>query len=113
MNKSRLRTCKACGNQISRHSPFCRYCGHPQPVPLIIWALCLFLLLTLAFYVAFTIYGISHVQELQRHEGAKIHRAAPTACLAVPAAGPPRSHCPATRLRGGAAAVEATPRVSG
>ena len=65
MKRSLLRDCKACGNEISRHSPFCRNCGHPQGTPLMIWLLVLFLLLTMAFYLAFTIYGICHVHELR------------------------------------------------
>ncbi|MBC8217785.1 MAG: zinc-ribbon domain-containing protein, partial [Planctomycetes bacterium] len=30
MKKTMLRDCKACGKEISRYSPFCRNCGHPQ-----------------------------------------------------------------------------------
>jgi uncharacterized membrane protein YvbJ len=31
MKRELLRSCKACGKENSRHSPFCRACGHPQP----------------------------------------------------------------------------------
>lgn len=27
-NNSLLKSCKACGTEISRYSPFCRNCGH-------------------------------------------------------------------------------------
>ena len=60
MAKSPLKSCKACGTQISRHSPLCRKCGHPQGAPLVVWALILFVLLMLAFYVACMIHGILH-----------------------------------------------------
>jgi hypothetical protein len=32
-----LRNCKACGAKISRLSPFCRHCGHPQTGVLAMW----------------------------------------------------------------------------
>lgn len=65
MKKPLLRNCNACGNEISRQSTFCRNCGHPQSVPLIIWMLLLFFLMMLASYLAFTIYGICNVQMLR------------------------------------------------
>lgn len=64
MSKPLLRDCTACGKEVSRHSAFCRHCGHPQGLPLTIWLLVLFLLLLIAFYMAFTIYGMRHVHEL-------------------------------------------------
>lgn len=49
-----LRTCKACGKTISRHSPFCRHCGHPQADVLTKWIIVggalLMLLLSLAVF---------------------------------------------------------------
>jgi len=102
VNKSLLRTCKACGNEISRHSPFCRNCGHPQAAPLIVWLLIVFLLLTMAFYLAFTIYGMSHIGELRQPESSRTPPAAPTACLAVHTTGPSpltdRATCPRRRV---------------
>ncbi len=59
MKESLLRDCKACGKEISRHTPFCRNCGHPQVTPLIIWLLILFLVLMVALYMAFAICGLS------------------------------------------------------
>ena len=53
-----LRTCKACGSDISRHSPFCRHCGHPQGSALVVWLLVAFGMMLLAFYAAFVIYGL-------------------------------------------------------
>ena len=60
MAKPPLKSCNACGTQISRHSPLCRNCGHPQGAPLVIGALILFVLVLLAFYVACMIHGIAH-----------------------------------------------------
>jgi len=68
MNHSLLKSCKACGNQISRYSPFCRMCGHPQGSTFIIWLLVLFLILVLASYTAFMIYCACHVETLETHE---------------------------------------------
>lgn len=78
MGKSLLRDCRACGNELSRHSAFCRHCGHPQAPPVMIWLLVLFLLLTIAFYLAFTIYGMYHVQDFRVYG---ISKAGLTACL--------------------------------
>lgn len=102
MNKSLLRECKACGNEISRHSPFCRNCGHPQGAPLVLWLLVLFLLLALAFYVACTIYAVCHVHELPHPESSRTRPAAPIACLAVHTTRPSpltdRVTCPRRRV---------------
>ena len=65
MKNSVLRDCKACGKEVSRYSPFCRQCGHPQGAPLVIWLLVLFLVMMIAFYLAFAIYGLHNVQELR------------------------------------------------
>jgi hypothetical protein len=65
MEEALIRECRACGNQISRHSPFCRHCGHPQGKPLALWILGLFLLLMIAFYVAITVYCACHVQQFR------------------------------------------------
>jgi hypothetical protein len=56
MKKSILRDCKACGNDISRYSLFCRNCGHPQGSIVAIWLLVLFLLLLVAYYIAIIIH---------------------------------------------------------
>ena len=53
MNDELLRSCKACGKEISRHSPFCRSCGHLQPGALATWIVVGLVLLMLAFCVAF------------------------------------------------------------
>lgn len=68
MNYSLLKSCKACGNQISRYSPFCRTCGHPQGSTFLIWLLVLFLILVLASYTAFMIYCACHVEAFETHE---------------------------------------------
>ncbi|MFO7973865.1 MAG: hypothetical protein R6V12_04445 [Candidatus Hydrogenedentota bacterium] len=65
MEKPLLRSCEACGKEISRHSAFCRHCGHPQKLPLIMWLLVLFLLMMVAFYLAFCIYCMLNVQGLR------------------------------------------------
>jgi len=65
VNESLLKTCNACGNQISRHSPFCRQCGHPQPLPLFFWLLVVFFLMMIAFYLSVTIYGSLHTERFQ------------------------------------------------
>ena len=59
MPKSDLKNCKACGNDISRLSPFCRHCGHPQGSAVVVWLLVLFGVVMLAAYLAFCLYGIS------------------------------------------------------
>jgi hypothetical protein len=65
MTKSALRDCKACGKEVSRHSPFCRQCGHPQGYPLVIWLLMVFLLMMIAFYLTFTVFGLCNVEDLR------------------------------------------------
>lgn len=65
MRKSHLNDCRACGNSISRHSPLCRHCGHPQGKPLAIWALGIFLMMMVAFYIAMTVYCACHVQRFR------------------------------------------------
>jgi len=62
MKKSVLQNCKACDKEISRYSLFCRHCGHPQGSMLAIWLLVLFLLLMVAYYIAFIIYGMTLVE---------------------------------------------------
>ena len=52
MKNDLLHSCKACGKEISRDSPFCRHCGHPQRKVLAKWIVAGFVLLTLALYVA-------------------------------------------------------------
>ena len=77
MNKSLLGNCNACGNQISRHSPFCRNCGHPQGAPLMIWALVVFALLILTFYLACMIHGITHPERHGVKRDVPTHSAPP------------------------------------
>jgi len=110
MSNPLLQSCRVCGKEISRHSAFCRNCGHPQATPLMVWLLVLFLLLTLAFYVAFTIYGICHVHELRQPESSRTRSAAPTACRAVRTTRPSPTANPAACPRGGAAVMETTHR---
>ena len=106
MNESLLRNCKACGNEISRHSPSCRNCGHPQGAPLMIWLLVSFLLLTMASYLAFTLHGICHVHELQQPGSSRARPAAPTACPVLHATRSPTSTGRAIRPRRRAALTE-------
>lgn len=61
-NKSLLKSCRACGTEISRYSPFCRTCGHPQGSSLTVCLLVVFLLLMLAAYLAFMIYCACHAE---------------------------------------------------
>jgi hypothetical protein len=79
MERSLLRDCNACGKEVSRHSPFCRNCGHPQGSPLIITLLVLFVILTLAFYVGFMIYAACHIDEFQKRESSQTSFEAPAA----------------------------------
>ncbi len=62
MDNALLKSCKACGTEISRYSPFCRNCGHPQGSNLVIGLLVLFLLFMLAGYVTFMVYCACHVE---------------------------------------------------
>ena len=52
MKPELLRSCKACGKEISRHTPFCRSCGHPQTGVLATWIVVGFALLMLAVSIA-------------------------------------------------------------
>jgi RNA polymerase subunit RPABC4/transcription elongation factor Spt4 len=56
MSKSPLKQCKACGGEISKYTPFCRHCGHPQHPNIWIWLLGLFVIVLLAAYTAFMLY---------------------------------------------------------
>ncbi len=58
MEKAKLNDCRECGKSISRQSPFCRECGHPQGSAVAIWLLALFLLMLLAAYLTFCLYGM-------------------------------------------------------
>ncbi|MBN1124720.1 MAG: zinc ribbon domain-containing protein [Sedimentisphaerales bacterium] len=60
MVRSPLNQCKACGKEVSKYSPFCRHCGHPQGLPVVIWLLVLFFIIVLAAYTAFMIYCSCH-----------------------------------------------------
>jgi len=53
MKDELLRSCKACGKEISRHSAFCRSCGHPQAGVLAAWIVVGLVLLMFALCVAF------------------------------------------------------------
>lgn len=63
MNRPLLKSCRACGTEISRYSPFCRNCGHPQGSNLAIGLLILFLIILLGSYMAFTIYCALHAEK--------------------------------------------------
>lgn len=52
MKRELLRNCSACGKEISRHSPFCRSCGHPQGGALARWIVVGFALLVFAASIA-------------------------------------------------------------
>jgi predicted amidophosphoribosyltransferase len=60
MNRTMLKNCRACDNEISKYSPFCKNCGHPQGSNLIICLLVLFLIFVLASYTAFMCYCSCH-----------------------------------------------------
>ncbi|MGM0490266.1 MAG: hypothetical protein ACQESR_26360 [Planctomycetota bacterium] len=53
MKNDLLRNCKACGKEISRHSAFCRNCGHPQVSVLAAWIVGGLVVMMLLFSVAF------------------------------------------------------------
>jgi len=59
-----LKSCKACGTEISRYSAFCRNCGHPQGSNLAIGLLILFLIVPPGSYAAFMIYCALHAEHL-------------------------------------------------
>lgn len=65
MEKPLLKNCKACGTEISRHTPFCRNCGHPQGWPLLVWSCGAFLLLLIAVYLAVIIYCGCNVERFR------------------------------------------------
>ena len=65
MNNSALRDCRACGNSVSRYSPFCRQCGHPQGYPVVVWLLIALLMLMIAFYIAIVVYCALNVHDLR------------------------------------------------
>ena len=52
MKHKLLRGCRACGKEISRHSPLCHSCGHPQTGVLAIWIVVGLALLMFAFSIA-------------------------------------------------------------
>ena len=54
MKHELLRSCKACGKEISRRSPFCRSCGHPQAGALATWIVAGLALLMFALCIAFS-----------------------------------------------------------
>jgi hypothetical protein len=64
MNQSLLKKCKACGGEISKYTPFCRHCGHPQGSNLMIFLLGVFFIVLLAAYTAFMIYCSGHAEQL-------------------------------------------------
>jgi len=59
VSASKLKSCKACGSEISPLSAFCRQCGHPQGSILAIWLIVLFGVVLLAAYLAFCLYGLT------------------------------------------------------
>jgi hypothetical protein len=56
--KSLLRSCKACGRDISRHSILCRHCGHPQASPLAVCLLVSSIILMVAFIIVIFFHGL-------------------------------------------------------
>ena len=81
MDKPLLKSCKACGTEISRHTPFCRRCGHPQRGPLILWIAGGFLLLLVGIYLGMAIYCLCNAERFRvygpEHErGIEYHRPA-------------------------------------
>lgn len=52
MRPELLRNCTACGKEISRRSPFCRSCGHPQTGVLARWIVVGLALLMFALSIA-------------------------------------------------------------
>ncbi len=62
MKSELLRDCSACGKEISRHSPFCRQCGHPQTGVLARLVMLLFAILVLALTIA--LFFVLHLAEL-------------------------------------------------
>lgn len=62
MRNRKLKDCRACGKEISPLSPFCRQCGHPQGSAVAIWLFVLFLVVLLAAYLAFCLYGMTLVR---------------------------------------------------
>jgi len=67
MDDSVLRSCRACGNEINRYSPFCRNCGHPQGRPLVIALLIVFLIVLLALYVGFMLFCACNPERFEIH----------------------------------------------
>ena len=65
MEKPLLKNCRACGTEISRHTPFCRNCGHPQGWPLFVWLCAAFLLLLIAVYLAMIVYCGCNVERFR------------------------------------------------
>jgi len=65
MEESYLKECKACGTEISRYSPFCRNCGHPQGSVVALWLLGFFLIMLVAFYLALMIYCMCNVESMR------------------------------------------------
>ena len=62
MKSDLLRNCKACGKEISRDSPFCRQCGHPQTGVLARVVVLLFAILVLALTIA--LFFVLHLARL-------------------------------------------------
>ena len=62
MKPELLRSCEACGKEISRQSPFCRNCGHPQTGVLAKWIVLGLALLMLALSIA--LFFVLHLAEL-------------------------------------------------
>jgi hypothetical protein len=62
MKRALLHDCEACGKEISRHSPFCRSCGHPQKGVLAKWIVVGLALLLLALSIA--LFFVLHLAQL-------------------------------------------------
>lgn len=65
MDESYLKNCKACGTEISRYTPFCRNCGHPQGSVVALWLLGFFFIMLVAFYLAMTVYCLCNVESMR------------------------------------------------
>jgi hypothetical protein len=69
MKRPLLKSCRACGTEISRYSLFCRNCGQPQGPNLIVGLLIVFLFVLLSSYIALAIYYAVHGESFAVHWG--------------------------------------------
>jgi hypothetical protein len=64
MKRLLLKSCRACGTEISRQSLFCRNCGRPQGSNLAMALVVLLLVVSLGSYMAFKICCAPHAENL-------------------------------------------------